>query len=128
MARVALNPWFAEDRFATGVWLSRNVEKLLLKKKREEGRGLLQRMEEMAESGFELFIGPKNIIRHEWDQIYRIGLDSSQLRVIGFFEQVTEDFLGVDGFVKKGQQLTAQERDLINRVRDIRNSGDWEKK
>ena len=68
------------------------------------------------------------MVKHEWKQVYRVGFVDSLFRIIGFYQdQSKHDFIAIDSFLKKGQQLTAGQRKLIDQVAIIKSDALWRK-
>lgn len=113
--------------FATEVWTSEKLQdfvKRYFRKHREEIMRLLGKIEDYARAGFENFEGSQLAIRHEFDGVYRIGRDASLFRMIGFYENDRRScFLLMDGFLKRGQKLSASDRNRIRAVARIKRLG-----
>ena len=85
----------------------------------------LKKVERYARAGFEHYTSSSGPIRHEWDGVFRVG-DGGLFRLIGFFAGA--EFIVIDGFLKKGQQLGNRERARIDRVADLKRSKAWRKR
>lgn len=87
------------------------------------------RIKRLAQNGFAY--GERStpqIVKHEWDQVYRVGYVDSLFRMIGFYEDNSKhDFIAIDSFLKKGKQLTKGQRKLIDEVATIKRNATWKK-
>ena len=124
---VEFTGWFVGPNYVTEVWFS-PAAKRFLRKKGEEAFAFLQKLESVAEAGFDLFTGEGKPIRAYGGGVYRIGIRRSMIRIVGFYDEPKISFLGVTGFVKKGQKQSAHERDLIEEVSELKESRAWTKK
>lgn len=87
------------------------------------------RVKRLAQNGFAYGERPTPpMVKHEWKQVYRVGFVDSLFRIIGFYQdQSKHDFIAIDSFLKKGQQLTAGQRKLIDQVAIIKSDALWRK-
>ncbi|NJL30878.1 MAG: hypothetical protein HC898_04195 [Phycisphaerales bacterium] len=117
-------------RWNTVVYATQEVEAALIEysETKDNPRNFfLNKLKYFAESGFDKWIGPDRPIRSEGERIYRIGLDRSLFRMIGFFSDNTrKQFIVVDVFLKRGQRLGKAEREKIARAAKICREGSWE--
>lgn len=68
------------------------------------------------------------VVVHEGHNVYRVGFVGSLFRLIGFYEDNSKhDFIVMDAFLKKKQNLNAAERDRIAKVARIKANTSWEK-
>ncbi len=116
----------------TRLWLSdaaMGIVKSWFRKHRRDVEELLQKLEHCANAGFGLYEGEGRPIRREWGGVYRIGHRASLFRLIGFYEDDTKtDFIVIDGFKKRGQQLSQAERARIDEVARVKAQGLWRRR
>lgn len=135
MAKIAVERLFPRPEhgpdLATNVWASASVREALVwyQKRKETHRGFfIGKLHRYAKDGFALWHGEGRPIRHEWDQVYRIGHDSCLFRVIGFYAGgYQREFIACDAYLKGGTKLNRSERDRINAVASVRATGSWHK-
>ncbi|HEY3243767.1 MAG TPA: hypothetical protein VGM03_10490 [Phycisphaerae bacterium] len=114
----------------TRVWLSRSAERAIQKfrRKGDPDGSFWKRLKRWAQNGFRLHEGPDGPIRLEWDGVYRVGPIDSLFRIIGFYENDSRaHFIGMDAFLKHGQQLTDGQKKRIDAVAAIKRDGNWRK-
>lgn len=112
----------------TQVWATSAVTKKLLQfhRKSNEGKRLMKKLADMAGSGFDLFTGSSLPIRPEGNGVYRIGIDDSLFRLIGFKDPVRPNRFVVTGAgMKRGQQLNAEDRAQITTAAKILRDRGW---
>lgn len=118
-------------KLATVIWGSQRVLEQLewYQTKKETHRGqFVKKLLRYAETGFAQWQGADRPIRHEWDQVFRIGDTSNLFRVIGFYGAGNHaEFIALDAYLKSGTKLSAAERERIDRVSDVRAKGAWRK-
>lgn len=69
------------------------------------------------------------VIKHEWREVYRVGVHGDLFRLIGFYDGPSKhDFIVIDAFEKGRQKLTKAERKRIDIVADVKEQGNWKKK
>ena len=119
--------------YATEVWISEKAAKALEKFKKRDRQmvaRILQGVEHWAKAGFWDYEGDKGKpVRHEGHEVYRVAYRASLFRLIGFYE--TDDktaFIGIDTFVKGGQELSAAQKDRIKEVASVRDKQEWRRK
>jgi len=112
----------------TRFWVSKQVVKAIAKRDGKERAKLLKRLLRYAENGFWNYQGDDLPIRHEWAGVFRIGHDDDLFRIIGFYEDQNQvDFIAIDAFLKKGQDLTPAQRKRIDEVVRVKDEHDWQK-
>lgn len=119
------------DDYRTDVWISEQASEVLSKflgKTRAKGQELVAKVEHYAESGFENFEHGRGPIRHEGNQVFRIGQTSSLFRLIGFYVGGKSEFICMDGFTKRGRKLSGPQRERIAQVARIKQQGSWVRK
>jgi len=120
-----------EARYRTNVWATeRMIEQLTwYQRHKEKHKGFfVKKLERYAIDGFDLYQGDDRPVRLEWDQVYRIGHQSTLFRVIGFYVGNPSEFIAVDAYLKSGMKLKASERERINHAAQLRASGNWVKR
>ena len=119
---------FPDEPCRTRIWLSDAAsEGVYAHAHGEKHRGsFLKKLKRYAMNGFDPYIGDDRPIRHEWKGVFRIG-DSSLFRLIGFFGATHAEFIGVDAFVKRGQELSPSQRKRIDWAARVKEEGRWVK-
>lgn len=130
---IEVKPYFKNtDGHKTILYVTEKVRKAINEHARAKSHlkfSFVQALKRWSERGFETAEGGKGFpIKHEWDQIYRIG-KSDLFRIYGFYHGAGKcEFIAIDAFEKNGQQLNADERARINQnVRCIREASSWKK-
>jgi hypothetical protein len=116
----------------TRLWFSDRVLKDVAeyRRKGDPNGAFWKRLERCALAGFPLHErGSQPAVRYEWDGVYRVGFVDSLFRLIGFYEDGTNktEFITIDSFLKRGQGLSAAERNRVDEVARVKRDGDWEK-
>lgn len=132
MPKVPVYLLFPSQPQATVVWGSDRVREQLewYQRRKEKFRGFfVKKLFRYAQDGFALWEGADKPIRPEWDQVFRIGHDSTQFRVVGFYSGAGNraEFIACDAYLKDGPKLSASERARINAVATIRATGNWQR-
>jgi len=115
--------------FETDVWITDAASRVLSKFHKKDvrtGNLFVKKLQECAKGGFAAFEGGP--VRHEWDRVYRFGHDSTLFRLIGGYTDGKREFLIVDGFTKRGQQLSVPERARIDTVAKVLAAKAWRKR
>jgi len=112
---------FKKEGLRTRVYISGDAAEFLAKCARKhapEIKRMLAKVEYYATNGFVTFEGSDLPIRDEGHGVYRIAHSRGSLfRLIGFYENDDKGvFFVVDGFLKKGQDLSRPQRDRIANV------------
>jgi hypothetical protein len=116
----------------THLWLSQRAQDEIthFRKRGDPNGAYWKRVARFAKDGFGLHDqGEFPPIRHEWDNVYRIGFVDSLFRLIGFYEDPStkSDFIAIDAFLKKKKKLNRSERDRIDKVAEVRRLKQWRK-
>ena len=121
---------FVGATYSTQVWISEAAWKAVEKHTKHEGRlRFLEKVEHYAEAGFGVFEGNRAPIRHEGGGVYRVANKTTSLfRLIGFYETGRDSFIIVDAFKKKGQKLSASERNRIAKVAKVKKDRTWRRR
>jgi hypothetical protein len=113
----------------TRLWLSQRAAEGLaeFRKKGDPNGAFWKKVQRMARVGFRYYEGSRGMpIRPEGGGVYRIGIHGSLFRIVGFFkDESRSDFIGVDVFLKSGQDLSRSERDRIDAVAKVKQNGSW---
>ena len=126
-----VEPLRVGDDYRTDVWISEQASEVLnkfLRKSKVKGKEFVAKVEHYAESGFENFEHSRGPIRHEGNQVFRIGQTSSLFRLIGFYVGGKSQFICMDGFTKRGKKLSGPQRERIAQVARIKLQGSWVRK
>ena len=126
-----VEPLFVGDDYLTDVWISEQASEVLNKflgKTKVKGKEFIAKVEHYAKSGFENFEHSRGPIRHEGNQVFRIGQTSSLFRLIGFYVGGKSQFICMDGFTKRGKKLSGPQRERIAQVARIKLQGSWVRK
>lgn len=116
----------SEKKCSTRLWCS---EKILEIVNVYPNQRFWVRVKRFYEEGFWLAErSSPPIVKHEWRQVYRIGFIDDLFRVIGFYEdQSKHDFMAIDSFRKRGQNLSKAQRKIIDHVANIRETKAYRK-
>ena len=123
-----VEPLFVGDDYSTDVWISEQASEVLNKflgKTRARGKEFIAKVEHYAKSGFENYEHNRGPIRHEGNHVFRIGQTSSLFRLIGFYVGGKSEFICMDGFTKRGKELSRPQRERIAQVAKIRKQQSW---
>lgn len=89
----------------------------------------LKKLKYWATAGFARFEGPKDPIRHEWDEIYRVGMYATLFRIYGFYEGPRKsEFIAVTSTTKREQGLRPADKNQINEASRIKTEKDWHRR
>jgi len=128
---VEVRALFVGDDYRTEVWISDSAAKAIKNYAgtKENPRGaLLKKIKRYSLNGFRAWERRDGPITHEWDGVFRIGHRSSLFRVIGFYGgSKRSEFIIADAYLKRGQQLSAPDRDRIDAFARIRKEKLWRK-
>ncbi len=116
------------DDYSTDVWISERASEVLskfLRKTRARGQEFIAKVEHYAKKGFGKYESRRGPIKHEGNHVFRIGQKSSLFRLIGFYVGGKTEFICMDGFTKRGQKLSAAQRERIAQVAKIRKQQSW---
>lgn len=109
-----LKEWKLTRLPKTRVWRTEAVQKQILKRDPQDRRKLMQKLQRYSANGFAEYLGVA--IQREQDGVFRIGSKSDLFRILGFFEDGTEDFMACEAFLKKGQELTRAQQQKIGSI------------
>ncbi len=119
---------FVGPEYRTQVWIEEAAGKALENFMRERvGLQLAKKVKEYAKAGFSTFASTGGPIRYEWDGVHRIGIRASLFRLIGFYNG-QDEFVIMDAYLKRGQELSSSERRRIDTVARIMASKSWKKR
>lgn len=90
-------------------------------------RVLLKKLEHFCRAGFDVFEGASRPIRSEGDGVFRIGIQRSLFRLLGFYERRPDVFISPDAFKKRGQQLSSADRKRIKAVARVKDKDSYRK-
>lgn len=116
------------DDYSTDVWISEQALAVLakfLRKTRAKGKEFIAKVEHYAEKGFGKYESSGGPIRHEGNHVFRIGQTNSLFRLIGFYASGKSEFICMDGFTKRGKELSRPQRERITQVAKIRKQQSW---
>jgi hypothetical protein len=120
---------FAESGFRTRLWVSEEASAALAKfSSKQDGARFLAKLKYYAKGGFDRFVDRQGPIRPEWGGVFRIGQPWSLFRLVGFFDQHPSGFVVIDAFTKRGQKLSAAERERIDEVAKVKKHAMWRKR
>lgn len=119
---------FVDDRFNTRFWASGEVLDAIDALDGKWPQRFERKLEYFAEAGFQEHEGRGKPIVHEGGHIYRIGLKRSLFRILGFYNgKKKAEFIAIDAYMKRKQELNASDRKRIKAVRDVREERRWRK-
>jgi hypothetical protein len=121
---VLVEELFPGKPYKTRLWLSqRAIDELADYRDNPPGR-FLAKVKHYAKNGFGAYAN-STILKREWRGVWRIA--DGRFRLIGFFENdfTKGDFIALDAFLKRGQELSRAQRARIDKVADIKESGAW---
>lgn len=126
---------FVGPRYATSVWISEAAKLVLDQFIEEDARtalAFLDKVDYYAQGGFHKKEGNGDWmpLRHEWDDVYRIGVvQRSDFRLIGFYEdEKKKAFIVIDGFMKTGHKLRAAQQRKIDEVARVKKESGWQRR
>ncbi len=118
---------FVGADFVTQVWYSDHCRDELMSFVRKDpiqGNGFLDKVQHCAKAGF--FRHHGGFIRREERGVERLGSRSSLFRVYGFYNG--NEFIAIDAVMKRGQKMSAADRNAVREVARIRDGKLWRKK
>lgn len=126
-----VEPLFVGDDYRTDVWIAEQASEVLntfLGKAKARGKEFIAKVEHYAKNGFENFEHSRGPIRHEGNQVFRIGQTSSLFRLVGFYVGRKLEFICIDGFTKRGRKLSGPQRERLAQVARIKRQKSWVRK
>jgi hypothetical protein len=115
----------------TKLWLSFAAAKDVDRFRRKgDPNGIFwKKVRRYCENGFEMYeISQWPPLVHEGDGVYRLGIIESMFRIIGFYGDGGKvEFIGIDTFLKKDQDLNATEKRRVKEVIRVKKARDWKK-
>ena len=123
-----VEPLFVGDDYSTDVWISERASAVLdkfLRKTRARAQEFIAKVEHYAEVGFGEYEHGGGPIRHEGNHVFRIGQTNSLFRLIGFYVSGKSEFICMDGFTKRGQELSRPQQERIAQAAKIRKQQSW---
>jgi hypothetical protein len=124
-----VDDFFAAALCRTRFWVTQAVTDGIADLDKSRRQILLKRLERYAKNGFWNYESREGPVKPEWRSAYRIGHADDLFRIIGFYEDDGKaNFIAIDCFLKRGQDLSRAQRNRIDAVADVKASGDWKRR
>lgn len=112
----------------TRLWYSKAVKKAIGDLDGSEQKSLRKRLIRYMKHGFRHYERDDFPICSESNGIWRIGHRNDLFRIIGFYENNTDqNFIATHAFKKKGQELTSAQQEMLRQARQIREQASYQK-
>lgn len=122
---------FVGPGYVTEVWISEDASAAFDKfTGQTHETGLVEKLEYYAKAGFAKHEGKKRPILHEGNGVFRIRLKGTLFRLLGVYEKGRgkRSFIIIDGFEKRGQKLSASDRERIKNVGRVKELEAWKRR